>query len=117
MQCDSLVRSEDSEIFAFVACIADLENSPLACMMDPEVLPVQDETIPLDDVDKRQKDLEDNIAVRASTSLESIQSYEEIKAERLFVNPLNIRHVNKVPFTRLLRVGANVCCFFHEALG
>ena len=117
-QCDNLVRSEDSDIFAYVSCIANLENSPLACMMDSEMPDLESvEPLPMDNVEKRQKDLAENVAVRASTSLESIQSYEEIKAEKLFVNPLTIRHVNNVPFTRLLRVGTNLCCFFNEALG
>ena len=116
--CDRLVDPEDSEIFAFVSCIADLPNSPLACLMEPESIEIEedhDQCQPM--TIKMENALVKNAALRAATSEDSMASYEDIKAEKLFVNPLNIRHVNKVPFTRLLRLGTTACCFYHEALG
>ena len=113
-----MVNPEDSEIFAYVSSIADLENSPLACLMEPEPISIDenhDQTLSM--AVKMENALVQNIALRAATSQDSITSYEEIKAEKHFVNPLNIRHVNKVPFTRLLRLGTTACCFYHETLG
>ena len=116
--CDELVRPEDSEIFAYVSCITSLEDSPLACLMDPEDFDIEDDIdrLNLSHEEQRTEAQTRNVQVRASTSMDSLRSYEEIKAEKHFVTPLNIRHLNKVPFSRLLRVGTNVCCHFHEAI-
>ena len=112
-----MVRPEDSEIFAHVACLDQLEDTLLANVMDTETF--QD-----DDLDpewshemKIRNESEKNKAVRASTSQDSLRSYEKIKAEKLFLSSLNIRQINKMPFTRLLRMGTNVCCHFDETSG
>ena len=108
----------DAEIIAHVACIVTLQDSWAACLTEPDHLLVdEDHDQTLDQEVKLQQALEKNIQARASASAEIIQSYEDIKAEKHFLNPLNIRHINKAPFTRLLRTGANICCFFQENLG
>ena len=117
--CDKLVRPEDSEIFANVACLTDLEDNLVANIMDTEM--VQDNEDPdfdpeLSQDEKIRKMSEQNVAVRASTSMDSLRSYEEIKAEKHFSCPLNIRQINNIPFTRLLRLGTNACCHFDETM-
>ena len=77
----------------------------------------EDHDITLSHGVKLQRALEKNVALRASTSLDSIQSYEDMKAEKHFELPLNARHVNKARFTRLVRSGTNVCCYFQDTLG
>ena len=86
-------------------------------MMESDELPEEDEYDPsLPHALQLRKALEKNIAVRASTSLDSIQSYESIKAEKHFINPLNVRYVNNAKFTALLRAGTNVCCYFQDQI-
>ena len=115
--CDKLVRPEDSEIFANVACLVDLEDNLVANMMDPEMVQDEEDYDPgLPHDEKIRKMSEKNKEVRASTSCDSLRSYEEIKAEKHFACPLNIRQINNMPFTRLLRLGTNVCCHFNETL-
>ena len=65
---------------------------------------------------KIRKASEKNVEVRASTSMDSVTSYEDIKAEKHFLSPLNVRYINKMPFTRLMRLGTNVCCHFIEEM-
>ena len=87
-------------------------------MMEPETIEPDEEQDPtLPHSTRTRKALEKNIALRASTSLDSIQSYEEIKAEKHFLHPLNVRHINNARFTRLLRAGTNVCCYFQDQIG
>ena len=72
-----MVRPEDAEIFANVACLVNLPDSPVATLMESQVLTVDDEHDPtLPHGLKIQRALEKNVALRASTSLDSIQSYE-----------------------------------------
>ena len=108
------MRPEDSEIFAHVACLVDLEDTIVANMTEPE-------TFQEDDVDpqwshdvKIRKASERNVELRASTSMDSLRSYEDIKAEKHFLSQLNNRYINKMPFTRILRLGTNSCCHFQE---
>ena len=114
---DSLFRANDLDIFAEVACITTLEDTNLAGLAPP------DEDYPEDDLaeiallskkEKIKRAAQQNAEVRAATSQESVRSYEEFKAEKHFANPLNIRHVNNLPFTGLLRMGTNVCCYYQE---
>ena len=106
---------EDSEIFAEVACLLQLHDSPIADMDTPDDIVTDtghDET--LSQLEKVQRITEKNREVRASTSMESVKSYESIKAEKHFQNQLNTRHYNRVALTRLLRVGTGSCCYFQE---
>ena len=90
----------------------------MGIMMDSDNLVVnEDHDVSLPHGEKLQRALDKNIAVRASTSLDSIQSYEEMKADKHFQLPLNIRHINKARFTGLLRAGSGLCCYFQDALG
>ena len=115
--CDTLVRPEDSEIIANVSCLTILQDSPLATMMESDTLEEEDEYDPeLPHATQLKKALKKNIEVRASTSLDSIQSYESIKAEKHFLNPLNVRYVNNAKFTALRRAGTNVCCYFQDKI-
>ena len=112
---DNLILPEDSEIFVQVACILELHDSPIADMETPEEILVDEGHDPeKSQLEKIQRITEKNREVRASTSLDSIQSYESIKAEKHFQSHLNTRHYNRVAFTRLLRVGSDVCCYFQE---
>ena len=112
---DKLVIPEDSEIFVEVSCLLTLHDSPIADMDTPENIQIDDEHDPLkNQLEKVQRITENNREVRASTSMDSIQSYESFKAEKHFQNELNTRHYNRVAFTRLLRVGTDVCCYFQE---
>ena len=98
-----------------MSCFLNLQDSPLADLDSPEEIFPDDEhdpTKPL--LEKIQRITENNRQVRASTSMDSIQSYESIKAEKHFQTPLSVRHYNRVAFTRLLRVGSGICCFFQE---
>ena len=86
--------------------------------MDSDVISIdEDHDATLPHGLKIQRALERNVALRASTSLDSIQSYEIIKAEKHFQNDLNVRHINNARFTRLLRFGTNVCCYFQDSIG
>ena len=118
---DNIIRPKDSEIFAEVACIKTLHDSALALLAEPDdTYPDSDDEDSLATLSKRDKIKRaalKNQAVRVATSQESIQSYEEFKAEKHFTNQLNIRHVNKTPFTQLLRAGTGVCCYFQETTG
>ena len=118
---DSIIRSNDSEIFAEVACIKSLQDSALALLTEPDdIYPDSDDEETLATLSKRDKIKRaavKNKAVRLATSQESIQSYESIKAEKHFTSKWNIRHVNKTPFTQLLRAGTGVCCYFQETTG
>ena len=112
---DQLVKSEDSEIFVEVSCLLELQEWSVGCLSDPEEIQIDK------DHDKTQSQYQ-KIArttrvtreLRVATSQESVRSYEQIKAEKHFNTSINWRHVNKVPFTRLLRIGTGVCCFFNE---
>lgn len=112
---DNLIKPEDSEIFAEVSCLLSLQDSPLSSMADPEEIEIDhghDQTRP--QVEKLVRTTERNRELKESQSLEIVQSYENIEADKIFQNPLNIRHVNKSPLTRLLRMGTGVCCYFQE---
>ena len=112
---DNLVRPEDSEIFVEVSCFMQLHDSPIADLDTPETIQTDaghDSLKP--QLEKVQRVTEKNREVREATSMDSIQSYESIKAEKHFQNELNIRHYNRVAFTRLLRVGSGACCYFQE---
>ena len=115
--CDQLVRPEDSEIFAYVASIINLEDTLVANITESDQLKPDEMDINWSHETKIRNASEKNVEVRASTSMDSIRSYEEIKAERHFLSPLNLRHINNMPFTRLMRLGTNVCCHFQEELG
>ena len=118
---DNLVKPEDSEIFAEVACIRTLQDSDLALLSAPDdIYPDSDDDETLATLSKTEKikrAAAKNREVRIATSQESIQSYEDFKAEKHFKNGLNIRHVNNTPFTQLLRSGTGVCCYFQENTG
>ena len=106
---------EDSEIFAEVACLLQLHDSPIADMDTPEDIAIDtghDSTKP--QLEKVQRITQNNREVRASTSMDSVTSYESIKAEKHFQSQLNTRHYNRVALTRLLRVGTGSCCYFQE---
>ena len=112
---DNLVVPEDSEIFLQVSCLLELHDHVIADLDTPENIQIDEGHDPLQpQLEKVQRITENNREVRASTSLDSIQSYESIKAEKHFQSQLNIRHYNRVTFTRLLRVGSDVCCYFQE---
>ena len=118
---DSIVRSEDSEIFAEVACLKTLQDSALAMLTKPDdIYPDSDDEETLATLSKRDKikrTAAKNKAVRVATSEESIQSYESFKAEKHFTSQVNVRHVNNNPFTQLLRAGTGICCYFQETTG
>ena len=116
--CDNLFRPEDTEIFASVSCILRLEDTNFATMMDPQQIMIDEDHDPcMPQQAKLNRTLERNIEARASTSMDSIKSYESLKAEKIFQHQINIRHINKVPFTKLLRAGTNICCHFQESIG
>ena len=114
--CDNLVRPEDSDIFANVACILNLESTLISNLMEPEHFQMEeyDPTLPQDV--RIRKEYERNVEVRASTSLDSLQEFEVFKADKLYSNTLNLRQYNRLPFTKLLRMGANECCHYQETL-
>ena len=114
--CDALVRPEDSELFANAACIFNLEDTLVSNLMEPETFEIEDHDITLPQEVKIRNELLRNVEVRASTSLDSLKSFEEFKAEKLFSTALNQRHYNRLPFTKLLRMGTNVCCHYQETL-
>lgn len=106
---------EDSEIFVEVSCLLTLHDSPIADMDTPENIQIDEGHDPTQSqLEKVQRITENNREVRASTSMDSVKSYESFKAEKHFQNQLNVRHYNRVAFTRLLRVGTNCCCYFQE---
>ena len=112
---DNLVVPEDSEIFVHVSALLELHESPIADMDTPENIEIDEGHDPLQpQLEKIQRITERNREVRASTSLDSIKSYESMKAEKHFQGQLNIRHYNRVTFTKLLRVGSDLCCYFQE---
>lgn len=84
--------------------------------MDPEQFQIEDYDLSLPQEVRFRKEYERNVEVRASTSMDSLQEFEDFKAEKLFQSTLNIRHYNRVPFTKLLRMGTNECCHYQEAL-
>ena len=117
---DNIIRFEDAKIFPEVACLGTLQDTDMACMEDPmEEYPEEDMVAiaTLSKEDKIRRLAQKNTEVRASTSAESRKSYEEFKAEKHFRTPLNTRHLNKMPFTKLLRQGTGVCCYFQEDPG
>ena len=72
-----MVIPEDSEIFVEVSCLLTLHDSPIADMDTPENIQIDDEHDPLKtQLEKVQRITENNREVRASTSMDSIQSYE-----------------------------------------
>ena len=112
---NELVKPEDSEVFVEVSCFLNLGESSLACMADPEEIIVDEDHDPTKpQLEKVQRTIERNRQLREATSQESIRSYEDFKSEKHFSNPLNLRHYNKAPLTRLLRVGTGLCCHFQE---
>lgn len=112
------MRPEDSEIFANVANIIQLEDTDFATMMDPDPIQTDEDHDPtMPQQSKLDRTLDRNIEARASTSMDSIKSYENLKAEKIFQHEINIRQINRIPFTKLLRAGTNVCCHFLEATG
>ena len=112
---DNLVVPEDSEIFVQVSCLLELHDSPIADMDTPENIQIDEGHDPeQSQLEKVQRITEMNREVRASTSMDSVKSYESFKAEKHFQSQLNIRHYNRVTFTKLLRVGSDLCCYFQE---
>ena len=97
-----------------MASLVNLESTIVANMTEPENFQLEEFDPNLSHDEKIRKASEKNIAVRASTSLDSIRSYEEFKAEKHFLSQLNNRYINSMPFTRILRLGTNVCCHFQE---
>ena len=86
----------------------------MANLSEPETFQEEDVDPNLSMDQKIRNESEKNIAVRASTSADSLRSYEEIKAEKHFLSSLNKRYFNRMPFTRILRLGTNICCHFQE---
>ena len=114
---DNLVLPEDSEIFLEAACLLNLQDSPVSLLADPEDIQIDpdlDPTTP--QLEKLQIATARARELRISTSDEAIRSYEEIKAEKHFFNPLNLRQINTT-HTGLLRMGTGMCCFFQEITG
>ena len=113
---DHLVKVKDSEIFVEVSCLLNLRDSPVGILSDPEEIEIDhdhDQLAP--HLDKIQHTTELVRELRQSTSAESVRSYEEThQAEKHFTTPLNVRHVNKAPFTSVLRAGTNICCYFND---
>ena len=91
---DNLVIPEDSEIFVEVSCLLTLHDSPIADIDTPENIQIDEDHDPLKtQLEKVQRITENNREVRASTSMDSIQSYESIKAEKHFQNQLIDVHI------------------------
>ena len=113
---DSIVKPKDSEIFVEVSCLLNLQDSPVGIMSEPEELDIDHDHDPLaTQLDKITHTTEVARELRAATSQESVRSYEQYhQAEKHFTSALNIRHVNKMPFTSLLRAGSDVCCYFND---
>ena len=111
-----MVKNKDSEIFVEVSCLLNLRDSPVGILADPEEIEVDKDHNPLaPQLDKIQHTTEVVRELRQATSAESVRSYEEFhQAEKHFTTPLNVRHVNRTPFTSLLRAGTNVCCYFND---
>ena len=113
---DQLVKSEDSEIFVHASCLLELQEWTVGCLSDPEqIQPDFGHDPTKSQFEKVKRTTEVTRELRAKKSQESVCSYEQIKAEKLFNTSANMRHVNKLPFTRLLRVGTDACCHFNEA--
>lgn len=113
---DQLVKSEDSEIFVQAACLLELQEWTVGCLADPEqIQPDDGHDQTRSQFEKVKRTTEVTRDLRAKTSQESVCSYEQIKAEKHFNTNINLRHVNKLPFTRLLRMGTDACCHFNEA--
>lgn len=110
------MRPEDSEIFANVASLYNLEDTLVSNLMEPESFQIEDFDISLPKEIKIQNELIKNVEARAATSMESLQSLEEFKAEKLFSTTINRRQFNRMPFTRLLRLGTKECCHYQETL-
>ena len=94
----------------------NLRDSPVGILSDPETIEIDHDHDPLaTQLDKIQHTTELARKLRQATSEENVRSYEEHNAaEKHFALALNIRHVNKTPFTSLLRAGSNVCCYFND---
>ena len=88
----------------------------MGILADPEEIEIDHDHDPLaPQLDKLQHTTEVARTLRQATSHESVRSYEENhQAEKHFTTPLNVRHVNKTPFTSLLRAGTNICCYFND---
>ena len=113
---DQLVKSEDSEIFVHASCLLELQEWTVGCLSDPkQIQPDFGHDPTKSQFEKVKRTTEVTRELRAKKSQESVCSYEQIKAEKLFNTSANMRHVNKLPFTRLLRVGTDACCHFNEA--
>ena len=99
-----------------VSCLLNLRDSPVGILSVPEEIEIDhdhDKLAP--QLDKIQHTTEKARELRQVTSRESVRSYEENnQAEKHFASSLNIRHVNKTPFTSLLRAGSNICCYFND---
>ena len=114
---DNLVLPEDSEIFLQASCLLRLEDSSVGLLstpediqIDPDLDPTKPQMEKLQIATCRARDL------RAAASNETIQSYEEMKADKHFFNVLNLRQVNNV-HTGLIRMDTQLCCFFQEVTG
>lgn len=113
---DQLVKSEDSEIFVQASCLLELQEWSVGCLSDPEqIRPDSGHDQTQSQYEKVKRTTQVTRALRAQTSRESLCSYEQMKAEKHFNTSINLRHINKLPFTRLLRVGTDACCHFNEA--
>ena len=88
----------------------------MGILADPEELEIDTAHNPLaPQLDKVQHTTEMVRELRQANSAESVRSYEEMhQAEKHFTTPLNVRHVNRVPFTSILRAGTKVCCYFND---
>ena len=114
---DNLVLPEDSEIFLEAACLLNLQDSPISLLAEPEEIQLDPEIDPTKpQLEKLQIATARARELRIATSDETICSYEEIKAEKHFFNPLNLRQINTT-HTGLLRMGTGRCCFFQELTG
>ena len=113
---DNLVRRDDAEIFVEVSCILNLEDSPLSSMQEMEDIRTDDDhDQTMSQFDKVQRTTERNRQLQTATSAETVRSYEEIQGDKIFQSPLNMRHYNRTPLTRLLRMGTGACCHFQES--
>ena len=102
-----------------VSCLLSLQDSSVGILADPEDIQIDHDHDPLaPHMDKVQHTTEVVRELRQATSNESVQSYEQhFQGDKNFSMLLNIRHINRVPFTRLLRMGTRVCCYFNDIAG
>ena len=95
----------------------NLQDSPLSLLSTPEDIQIDPDLDPLrPQMEKLQLVTSRTRDLRAATSDETLRSYEEMKAEKHFFNPLNLRQVNTMN-TGLIRMNSQLCCFFHENSG